>query len=109
MRLVITGQVGVDKGPYLERLEEIARQQGKSLKVFHVGRMMYAEAPDVPAGRILNLPISRLNTLRRAVFKEILREAERHENIVVNTHATFRWRHGLFAAFDFDQIKAFNA
>src|SRR5213078_4647768 len=44
-----------------------------------------------------------------AVFKEILRGAERQENVVLNTHATFRWRHGLFAAFDFDQIKEFNA
>lgn len=109
MRVIITGQVGVDKGPYLEQLEAMARQNGHALKVFHVGRMMYDEAPDVPAGRILNLPISRLNTLRRAVFKEILREAEKHEHVVLNTHATFRWRHGLFAAFDFDQIKAFNA
>jgi hypothetical protein len=70
---------------------------------------MYEEAPDVPPGRILNLPISRLNTLRRAVFKEILRQADQHEHIIVNTHATFRWRHGLFAAFDFDQITAFKA
>jgi adenylate kinase len=70
--------------------------------------MMYAEAPDVPKGRILNLPITRLNTLRRAVFKEILNIAEQHEHVLVNTHATFRWRHGLFAAFDFDQLKAFN-
>jgi adenylate kinase len=109
MRVIITGQVGVDKGPYIEHLEKLARDDGHELKVFHVGRMMYEEAPDVPAGRILNLPISRLNTLRRAVFKEILREAERHEHVVINTHATFRWRHGLFAAFDFDQVKAFNA
>jgi adenylate kinase len=109
MRVVITGQVGVDKGPYLEQLEDMARRNGQALKVFHVGRMMYEEAPDVPAGRILNLPISRLNTLRRAVFKEILRETEKHEHVVINTHATFRWRHGLFAAFDFDQIKLFNA
>jgi adenylate kinase len=109
MRVIITGQVGVDKGPYLERVEEMARGAGKKLKVFHVGRMMYEEAPDVPEGRILNLPMGRLNTLRRAVFKEILREADRHENVILNTHATFRWRHGLFAAFDFDQIKAFNA
>jgi len=29
--------------------------------------------------------------------------------VLVNTHATFRWRHGLFAAFDFDQLKTFNA
>src|SRR3954469_9797142 len=109
MRVLITGQVGVDKGPYLEGVEELARRAGHQLEVFHVGRMMYREAPDVPAGRILNLPITRLNTLRRAVFKEILRGADRFENVVVNTHATFRWRHGLFAAFDFDQIKSFNA
>src|SRR3954464_1462131 len=109
MRVLITGQVGVDKGPYLEGVEELARRAGHQLEVFHVGRMMYREAPDVPAGRILNLPITRLNTLRRAVFKEILRGAERFDNVVVNTHATFRWRHGLFAAFDFDQIKAFDA
>ncbi|MBC7783513.1 MAG: AAA family ATPase, partial [Burkholderiales bacterium] len=75
----------------------------------HVGKMMYDEAPDVPAGRILNLPISRLNTLRRAVFKEIQRLAEKHDHVIINTHATFRWRHGLFAAFDYDQIKQFNA
>ncbi len=29
--------------------------------------------------------------------------------MIVNTHATFRWHHGLFSAFDFDQVKAFNA
>ena len=109
MRAVVTGQVGVDKGPYLEAVQAEARRNGIDLTVCHVGRMMYAEAPDVPPGRILNLPITRLNTLRRAVFKEILRAAERHEHLLVNTHATFRWRHGLFAAFDFDQIKALKA
>ena len=109
MRAVVTGQVGVDKGPYLEAVKAEAHRRGIDLEVCHVGQMMYAEAPDVPAGRILNLPITRLNTLRRAVFKEILRTAERHKHVLVNTHATFRWKHGLFAAFDFDQIKAFKA
>ena len=109
MRAIVTGQVGVDKGPYLEAVQKLAREAGHELKVFNVGKMMYEEAPDIPAGRILNLPISRLNTLRRAVFKEILRESEKHEHVIVNTHATFRWRHGLFAAFDYDQIKTFNA
>jgi len=109
MRAVVTGQVGVDKGPYLEAVKAQALRRGVDLEVCHVGRMMYAEAPDVPAGRILNLPITRLNALRRAAFKEILAAAQRHENVLVNTHATFRWKHGLFAAFDFDQIKAFNA
>src|SRR5437764_13906235 len=103
MRAVVTGQVGVDKGPYLEAVKAEARLQGHDLQVCHVGRMMYAEAPDVPPGRILNLPMTRLNALRRSVFKEILRIAERHEHVLVNTHATFRSKHGLFAAFDFDQ------
>lgn len=109
MRAIVTGQVGVDKGPYLEAVKELAVARGIDLEVCHVGKMMYQEAPDVPPGRILNIPIGRLNSLRRAVFKEILRTADRHEHVIVNTHATFRWRHGLFAAFDFDQIKAFNA
>ena len=79
MRAIVTGQVGVDKGPYLQAVQEMAQNRGIDLQVCNVGRMMYAEAPDVPPGRILNLPITRLNALRRAVFKEILRTAERHE------------------------------
>ncbi len=109
MRAIVTGQVGVDKGPYLEAVKATAKKAGHDLAVFHVGKMMYEEAPDVPKGRILNLPITRLNTLRRAVFKEILRQADQHEHVLINTHATFRWRHGLFAAFDFDQIKSLQA
>ncbi len=109
MRAILSGQVGVDKGPYLEKVRSLAHDRGVDLHICHVGRMMYAEAPDVPAGRILNLPIKRLNALRRSVFKEILAIADRHEHVLLNTHATFRWRHGLFAAFDFDQIKAFEA
>lgn len=109
MRAIVTGQVGVEKAPYLEAVQAHARENGIDLVICHVGQMMYAEAPDVPQGRILNIPISRLNALRRAVFKEILRIADQHEHVIVNTHATFRWRHGLFAAFDFDQIKALQA
>ena len=105
MRAVVTGQVGVDKAPYIKAVQRLASARGIDLKVANVGEMMYAEAPDVPAGRILNLPITRLNTLRRSVFKEILNLAQRHEHLLVNTHATFRWHHGLFAAFDFDQIQ----
>ena len=29
--------------------------------------------------------------------------------MIVNSHATFRWKHGLFAAFDFDQLALFKA
>ena len=109
VRAFVTGQVGVDKGPYLEALKAEAIRKGLDVEVCHVGKMMYAEAPDVPPGRILNLPITRLNALRRSVFKEILRIADAHEHVIVNSHATFRWHHGLFSAFDFDQIKSLHA
>jgi len=105
----VTGQVGVDKKPFLEEVASLARQRGKDITLCHVGDMMYAEAPDVVRGRILDLPRARLNTLRRAVFKDILAIAARTENLIVNSHATFRWKHGLFEAFDFDQMTALSA
>ncbi|MBL9148912.1 MAG: AAA family ATPase [Phycisphaerae bacterium] len=108
MRAVVTGQIGVDKKPYLNAVADLGGERGESIELFHLGDMMYREAPDVRPGRILDLPLSRLTTLRRAAFKDVIAAttpARDHRNVVVNTHATFRWRHGLFAAFDFDLMK----
>ncbi|MHC4219141.1 MAG: AAA family ATPase, partial [Planctomycetota bacterium] len=108
MRALVSGQVGMDKKPYLEAVAELAGGRGSRIETFHIGNLMYAEAPDVRPGRILDLPLSRLSTLRRAVFRDIIADTsppDDHPNIIVNTHATFRWRHGLFPAFDFDQIR----
>ncbi|MFG0326896.1 MAG: ATP-binding protein [Phycisphaerales bacterium JB037] len=104
MRAIVTGQVGMDKKPYLDGVARLAGSQGEPLSVFHVGDIMYQEGPDVRPGQILNLPLSRLNSLRRAAFKDIIADSAGEPNIIVNTHATFRWRHGLFPAFDFDQV-----
>lgn len=104
MRAIVTGQVGLDKKKYLEEVAAFAGQQGEHVRLLNVGDMMYAEAPDVRPGRILDLPLSRLHSLRRAAFKDVISETQGLSNVLVNTHATFRWRHGLFSAFDFDQI-----
>ncbi len=109
VRVVVTGQVGVDKKQFLQEVERIASARGKQVTLCNVGDMMYKEAPDIVQGRILDLPRTRLNTLRRAVFKDIINLAERTENVIVNTHATFRWKHGLFEAFDFDHMTALDA
>jgi adenylate kinase len=106
MRAIVTGQIGMDKKPYLKAVADLAGAQGESVQLFNIGDMMYAEGRDVRPGRILDLPISRLNSLRRAAFKDAITHAHGHKNLIVNTHATFRWRHGLFSAFDFDQIAA---
>jgi adenylate kinase len=105
MRAIVTGQVGVEKKPYLEATRDLAGEQGEALDLYHVGDIMYREARDVRPGRILDLPLSRLTSLRRAAIKDVIAESRDRKNVIVNTHATFRWRHGLFPAFDFDQVR----
>jgi adenylate kinase len=53
--------------------------------------------------------MKRLSSLRRSVFKDIIARSKKAPNLIVNTHATFRWRHGLFPAVDFDQMRQLNA
>jgi adenylate kinase len=109
MRVVVTGMVGIDKKSYLEKLCQIASERGKEILLCNVGDRMYAEAPDIPNGKILDVPMKRLSWLRRSVFKDIITKSRKASNLIVNTHATFRWRHGLFPAVDFDQMRLINA
>ncbi len=106
MRAIVTGQVGMDKKHYLDAVRDFAGVQGETLDIRHIGDLMYREGRDVRPGRILDVPLSRLNSLRRAAFKDVISETRDSKNLIINTHATFRWRHGLFAAFDYDQIAA---
>ena len=105
MIILVTGMVGVDKKRYLAEVCNLAQRRGKDILLCNVGDRMYAEAPDIPPGRILDISLQRLHSLRRSVFKDIIAKAKTHEHLIVNTHATFRWRHGLFPAFDFYQIR----
>jgi adenylate kinase len=109
MIIVVTGMVGVDKKSYLRKVCDFAGRHSKEILLCNVGDMMYAEAPDIPAGKILDVPMKRLNWLRRSVFKDIISKAKAAPNLIVNTHATFRWRHGLFPAVDFDQMRQLDA
>ena len=109
MRVVVTGRVGLEKRNLLEDVARLAHENGHEVQVFHVGERMYAEALDIVPPRILDLPRHRLTTLRRSVFKDILAAAGTGTNIIVNTHATFRWKHGLFHAYDHAQMAALDA
>ena len=109
MIVVVTGMVGVDKKSYLLKVCQFAAEKGKDVLLCNVGEEMYAEAPDIAAGKILDISMKRLSSLRRSVFKDIIAKAKKAPNLIVNTHATFRWRHGLFPAVDFDQMRQLNA
>ncbi len=109
MIVVVTGMVGVDKKSYLQKVCRFAAAEGKEVLLCNVGDMMYAEAPDIPPSKILDIPMKRLSSLRRSVFKDIIAKTRKAPNLIVNTHATFRWRHGLFPAADFDQMRQLGA
>ncbi|MHC4520375.1 MAG: AAA family ATPase [Planctomycetota bacterium] len=109
MIVVVTGMVGLDKKSYLQKVCQAAQKNGKDVLLCSVGDTMYAEAPDIPAGKILDISLKRLHSLRRSAFKDIITKARQAPNLIVSTHATFRWRHGLFPAVDFDQMRQLNA
>jgi hypothetical protein len=101
--------VGVNKKSYLEKVCQLTGQRGKESLLCNVGDRMYAEAPDISPGKILDISMKRLSSLRRSVFKDIIAKSKKGGNLIVNTHATFRWRHGLFPAVDFDQMRQLGA
>ncbi|MHC4926767.1 MAG: AAA family ATPase [Planctomycetota bacterium] len=105
MIIVVTGMVGIDKKKYLADVCDYAADRGKEILLCNVGDMMYAEAPDIAPGRILDISLQRLHSLRRSVIKDIIAKTKEHEHVIVNTHATFRWHHGLLPAFDFYQMR----
>ncbi len=105
MIIVVTGMVGIDKKQYLADVCEYACQRSQDILLCNVGELMYAESPDITPGRILDISLQRLHSLRRSVIKDIIAKAKEHEHVIVNTHATFRWRHGLLPAFDFYQMR----
>ena len=56
MRAIVTGQIGVDKKPYLSGAARLSGERGENIDLFHVGDMMYEEARDVRPGRIARAP-----------------------------------------------------
>ncbi|MFC1765530.1 hypothetical protein ACFL6U_26090 [Planctomycetota bacterium] len=109
MIVAVTGMVGLNKKAYLQEVCDYAARQGRDVTLCNIGDRMYAEAPDIPPGKILDISMPRLNSLRRSIFKDVIVKSQEVEHLLINTHATFRWRHGLFPAVDFDQMRALNA
>ena len=109
MVIVTTGMVGLDKKSYLENVARLCAENGEEITICNIGDLMYAEAVDIKPGRILDISLKRLHGLRRSVFKDIIAKSRKCKNLIVNTHATFRWQHGLFPAVDFDQMRQLNA
>ena len=71
MIVVVTGMVGVDKKSYLQKVCQFVGQRGKEVLLCNVGDKMYAEAPDIAPGKILDIPIGSIGPLRVRCLKKL--------------------------------------
>jgi adenylate kinase len=107
----LTGQVGLDKGEYVARLAGLASERGLKVSSATVGKEMRQLHPNQPEEQtILNLDPPELEILRRQAWVKILSDTDAADAdvFVVNSHAVFRWRHGLFSAIDLDLVLAYQ-
>lgn len=110
MRVLFTGQTGIDKKAQLQALSEYCAQKGRSIQaIFNIGDIMYAESRRsglrLAEGKILDLPLAQLGALRRSAFNVVRNEIADKTNVLVNSHAVFRWNNRLFRAFELPEVR----
>ena len=113
MRVLFTGQNGINKKGHLQTLEKLCAARGKRVDAtFNIGDMMYEEShkagTPLKQGKILDLPLTELAVLRRSAFNRIGRETSEMETVFVNSHAVFRWNNQLFRAFELSELDEFR-
>lgn len=107
MNILLTGQGGMNRSGVLDSLEdELPRD--RDLMGFHVGDRMYQAVPAVPRGRMLTLPLPQLREVRRRALRDIADEMSDDVPSILMSHATFRWKRGLFRGFELDELEHFE-
>ncbi|MHA1214555.1 MAG: AAA family ATPase [Candidatus Hodarchaeales archaeon] len=113
MRVIVSGISGSGRSEVVKELEGYLKKHHpeKKIVIMNTNRMMLEAAKelrmDVKREKMLDLSPSTLQALRSTVFERILREVEEYEKkhkevaIVLDTHATYRWREHLMPGWDF--------
>ena len=113
MRIIISGISGSGRSDAVTDLQKFTEKNfpQKKIVIMNTNRKMWDVARelgmDVKREKMLDLSPPTLHALRSTVFERILREVEEYEEknkdiaIIINTHATFRWREHLMPGLDF--------
>ena len=105
MIVISTGMSGSGRGKSVHKMADFAKSKGKDIEVIDVGKMMYEKSKslgyNIRDGTILDTSERTLDYLRAIVFEDIIRKRDQFENIIVNTHACFRWEKHLTKAFNY--------
>ncbi len=113
MRIIISGISGSGRSAAVTDLQKFTEKNfpQKKIVIMNTNRKMWKVARelgmDVKREKMLDLAPPTLHALRSTVFERILKEVEEYEGknkdvaIIINTHATFRWREHLMPGLDF--------
>lgn len=103
-----TGISGSGRKKYLKDFEEYAKLHKKKVKIFYVGDMLFEQAqkigvPITPEN-VLNTNPSVLNSLRSAVFENILmtlpHDLKKYDVVILSVHSFFYWKKIFTRAYD---------
>lgn len=110
--ILLTGQSGLNKSQFIKELKNSMTQ--KTIECSSIGQTMISKHPhnsSINEQNILNLPKSELDLLRRYSWEIILKERDSFTSadyFILDTHAVFRWHHGMFPTLELDQVLEFN-
>ncbi len=110
MICVCTGQSGLHKKKYLESVQKCAQLKGKDFRLYNIGDLMYQADSSIPPGKILSLPLDKLNLLVERAFRDTLEQIRNAGNpdVIINAHAVFRYKRGLIPGTSFKLLHQIN-
>ncbi len=109
MLIFITGISGSGKQQYINEVQDIARDKGQTLDIYHLGDTMYHAAAEIghpiTDGRILDVGPPLLDYLRTIAIKDIMLKMNPNNINIILTASCFRWNKFLMRAFDVSQLQ----
>lgn len=116
MLIIATGISGCGRKEHLKTWERFCDRNGKRVKVYHVGEMLFAHAKKtgiyITQEKVLNTNPDVLTALRSAVFEYILGrlrvDLKENDAVVLNMHTHFYWKEVISLAYNQAYIKEFN-
>ena len=107
---------GSGRKEHLQDFEAMAKRNGKTVKIYHVGQMIFDQADKVGVNisheNVLNANPSVLNSLRSAVFETILGDLpanlKKYDAVIINVHSFFFWKKIFMRAYDRFYVNELN-
>lgn len=109
--VICSGMSGSGRKKSINSMLKYAKAE-KKVELVDVGAKMYAKSMDlsypIEEGKILDVSERNLDYLRAIVFEDIISAKKVTENMIINTHACFRWNKYITKAFDYYYLTKLN-